>query len=177
MEVGLDGLLAHILNGKLPSGVRDLYRHAAEKFGVTLSAGDESQIVSSRVSGDVIYDSFQRSGWKGIQMHLLFRTAGGLPTGKPKSRWVNYAEAVLRRMAPAPSAFWMQIPLMESLVFEKYGFLVMECSHGKHRYISDDRRRTDCPRHRFAGQQYRTRVNAKRRAREQAVQKSCGDRP
>ncbi len=50
--------------------------------------------------------------------------------------------------------------LLESLVFMQFGFVPLWCEHGKHWYLSDDRRRVDCRDHRFAGQKARARTPA-----------------
>jgi hypothetical protein len=48
--------------------------------------------------------------------------------------------------------------LLESLAFSRFGFVPLWCKHGKHWYLSDDRRREDCVEHRYAGQKARART-------------------
>ncbi len=81
--------------------------------------------------------AFEQGGWKMLQLELL------LEFRRP-------------RMAPA----WRQLlssALLESLVFERFGFVVSRCQHGDHWFVCDDRRRKDCFAHRLAGQQARWR--------------------
>ena len=80
--------------------------------------------------------TFKLGGWKVVQLLLL--TEAGEPMAP-----------VLRRLVLSA--------VIESLVFERFKFVVSHCQHGDHWFVSDDRRRTDCVVHRLAGQQARWR--------------------
>lgn len=83
-----------------------------------------------------VADQFELGGWKMVQINLL------LGAGAP--------------MAPAVRRLFLEA-VLESLVFERFGFVISHCEHGDHRFVSDDRRRKDCAVHRLAGQQARWR--------------------
>lgn len=51
----------------------------------------------------------------------------------------------------------LALALRESLLFERFGWVISRCEHGSHWFVSNDRRRKDCIVHRRAGQQARWR--------------------
>ncbi len=72
----------------------------------------------------------------------------------------NFPPVLPATSTPRPSlANVIGLPaLLESLVFLRFGFIPLWCEHGKHGFLSDDRRREDCLEHRVAGQRARTRA-------------------
>ena len=63
----------------------------------------------------------------------------------------------------------LQIALaLEALLFDRHGWRLWRCGHGKHWYIADYHRKEDCPAHREAGQQARYREYDKSRRRNNA---------
>ena len=92
--------------------------------------------------GMMLREGFLRGGgWKGLQFDLLWRHH----SRKDASYWFEWAVA-----------------LHESLVFERVGFTIRECIHGKHWFLSDDPRRKYCPPHQRAGWQAEYRRKHKR---------------
>jgi hypothetical protein len=90
-----------------------------------------------RVRGFVdVAHQFKLGGWKLVQIVLLLGAEESMPP------------AVRRLLLRA---------VLESLVFERFGFVISHCKHGDHWFVSDDRRRKDCVAHRLAGQQARWR--------------------
>lgn len=89
---------------------------------------------------------YQEGGWKAVQVGLALSARG------------------LRGRAQVLS-------LTESFAFERGGFAVMWCTYKQHWFISDDKRRKDCPRHRRAGQMARWYHKKKRIRREREGQR------
>lgn len=81
---------------------------------------------------------------RGLIPHMLHRDLEG---------WRN-VERLITRSLPLFRAWEIQ---EECLLFELFGFRPMWCEHSRHWYVSDDTRRKDCPRHRWAGQKARYR--------------------
>jgi hypothetical protein len=121
------------------------YDGAAENPWVSLFEGVWSRDVAR---------TFQLGGWKLVQVELLLDSGGSM------------APVVRRLLLSA---------VLESLVFERFGFVISRCEHGDHWFVSDDKRRKDCVVHRLAGQQARWRdkhpkwkLSVKSRAKKKA---------
>jgi hypothetical protein len=107
--------------------------------------------------------------------------SGQLPTkphpGHPKGRlswavqrfaqlsdtwsWKGFQAFLVRLLAnsrmPQLRRELLALAIRESLLFERFGWVISRCQHGDHWYVSDDKRRKDCVVHRLAGQQARWR--------------------
>ncbi len=146
---GVYGVLAEVLNdGGLPT-FRQLPRPLsvlppAIRTLLLATAGRMPAEVTGWPTGygRELVGAFRRGGWKGVQISLLLH---------PPVRQGVVANA-------------FKLAMIESLLFEHAGFHMALCSHEHHWFVSNDRRRTDCPLHRLAAQQARTRLNARRRA-------------
>lgn len=98
-----------------------------------------------QATGAMLLAAYKMGGWKALQVTLAI---SGLPHG--------------------------ELALIESLAFERAGFDIGRCSHREHWFISDDKRRNDCPRHRRAGQMARWYRKKRRREQEAERQKTAG---
>lgn len=154
---GVIGALAILLNAGPPAVLGQFIRWAQEvghkSLGEFVSdlhiakfpryVGDKDNpwapLFRGRSLGDLMdaRGAFEHGGWKLLQMELLLALS--------ESR----IALALRRLLSAA--------ILESLIFERFGFVISRCQHGDHWFASDDRRRKDCVAHRIAGQQARWR--------------------
>jgi hypothetical protein len=93
-----------------------------------------------------------------------------LRTMTPRERWGRLQTDLIQNFPSGTLQNHIVGALLESLVFAKYGFVPVCCSHGRHWFISDDPRRKDCPEHRIAGQKARYREHSGVREKERRQQ-------
>lgn len=148
INLGLQGALAHILHGGPPPGmVKFVLAIARELRGKNASSVRTEKEIVSRLEPDP-----RLLSELGRVLALLFKEGG----------WLEVQLVLLRIQPPTFSQdaelqeLWMEA-LKEAILFERCGFVVAQCAHGRHYYVSDDPRRKDCPEHRLAGQQARWR--------------------
>jgi len=103
--------------------------------------------------GDKLASVFKTKGWAGL-FRALLNWHPLNETHHPALRWV-----------------W-KAALIEVWLFDHHGCQVSWCSHGKHWFIREDARRTDCIRHRLAGQQSRWRMKRRKKQRAEEAAKS-----
>ena len=108
----------------------------------------------------------------GLDMHR-WGPGDALGTLPPRERWGHLQADLTKSFPPGTLQSHIVGAMLESLILARYGFIPAWCSHGKHWFISDDRRREDCPEHRIAGQRARYRENpgVQEKERRQRVQR------
>lgn len=96
---------------------------------------------------------FGKRGWRGLLMSLIW-----------KNSIFDSPERQLREL-------W-KLALTEALLFERSGFSVRRCEHGKHWYVGFRGDRLYCPVHQRAGWQAAWRKGEKERERTEAAQRT-----
>jgi hypothetical protein len=153
LRLGDSGFLAWLLSGGamlLPGAPAEMERELRRlKFvrtvsGVLVLRGyrhkkAEPTVYMGPPPGKLLRAAYEEGGWTGLQAVLA--------------------------MSQLPAK---EYALVESLAFGRAGFVIGRCEYGDHWFISDDRRRKDCQRHRKAGQQARWRAWKRRKEREAA---------
>lgn len=143
VNLGTVGALEYLLNDGISAPVLEFGKELARILGAKPAS---KEVIAARVNasrltpavGRLLAQLLEEGSWLGLQIFLLERHPLATAT-----------DSKLREM-------WKEA-LKESILFERCGFVVAWCAHKQHYYLSDDRRRKDCPWHRLAGQQARWR--------------------
>jgi hypothetical protein len=127
-----------------------------------VAAGMPQYLGLSDTFSEALRQAFRRDGWTGVQIALLLPEEPTVKTA-PGHRQLRD---------------WLDMALLESLVFPRFGFGIAWCEQGRHWYVCGDARQKDCPPHNLAGEKarWRKRKEEKERgaARQATLRKSDG---
>ncbi len=112
----------------------------------------------------------QLAGYLGLNLHR-WTVGTRLRTLARPQRWPRLQADLAGNFPPGTLHDMIVGALLESVVFARLKFMPEWCNEGKHWFISNDRRRKDCPEHRSAGQKARYRRNPSVREKENKLRR------